>query len=73
MKSKDGFILIDALFSIFITSITVLIIFNAYTIFINYKNIEDKKLEEYEWKRIMVLSKINTCVIEKEDLYYLEH
>lgn len=73
LKSKKGFLLIDALISIFITSLIVLIILNFYVIDNKFKIDLESIIEENEWKRTNMISNLNTCVIEKEDLSYLEH
>ena len=69
LERNRGFILIDAMISIVITTIIVLIIYSFYFVEIRVDNRIKDNLEELNWKKIETLQSLNTCIYkEKKDL-----
>ena len=68
LEKNRGFILIDAMISIVITTIIVLIIYSFYFVEIRVDNRIKDNLEELNWKKIETLKSLNTCIYkEKKD------
>ena len=68
LEKNRGFILIDAMISIVITTIIVLIIYSFYFVEIRVDNRIKDNLEEINWKKIETLQSLNTCIYkEKKD------
>ena len=68
LEKNRGFILIDAMISIVITTIIVLIIYSFYFVEIRVDNRIKDNLEELNWKKIETLQSLNTCIYkEKKD------